>query len=65
MLTQTVKKLPAMQETGVQYMGQEKPMEKGMATHSTKYSCLEKFMDRGTWRATIPKIANSWTQLGD
>ena len=29
-----VKNLPAMQETQVQYRGQEDPLEKGMATHS-------------------------------
>ena len=28
-----VKNLPAMQETRVQSMGQEDPLEKGMATH--------------------------------
>ena len=27
--------LPAMQETGVQSLGQEDPLEKGMATHSS------------------------------
>ena len=30
-----VKNLPAMQETGVQSLGQEDPLEKGMATHSS------------------------------
>ena len=30
----TVKNLPAMQETWVQSLGQEDPLEKGMATHS-------------------------------
>ena len=29
-----VKDLPAMQETQVQSLGQEDPLEKGMATHS-------------------------------
>ena len=29
-----VKKLPAMQETQVQFLGQEDPLEKEMATHS-------------------------------
>ena len=32
---QTVKNLPAMQETGVQFLGQEDPLEKGMETHSS------------------------------
>ena len=31
---QTVKRLPAMQETWVQSLGQEDPLEKEMATHS-------------------------------
>ena len=29
-----VKNLPAVQETGVQSLGQEDPLEKGMATYS-------------------------------
>ena len=32
---QTVKSLPAMQETWVQSLGQEDPLEKGKATHSS------------------------------
>ena len=31
----TVKILPAMQETQVQFLGQEDTLEKGMATHSS------------------------------
>ena len=34
LVAQTVKDLPAMQETWVQSLGQEDPLEKGMATHS-------------------------------
>ena len=34
-MAQTVKHLPAMQETGVQSLGQEDPLEKEMATHSS------------------------------
>ena len=34
-MAQTVKNLPAMQETQVQFLGQEDPLEKGMATHSS------------------------------
>ena len=34
-LAQTVKRLPAMRETQVQSLGQEDPLEKGMATHSS------------------------------
>ena len=35
LVVQTVKNLPAMQETWVQSLGQEDPLEKGMATHSS------------------------------
>ena len=55
-MAQIVKNLPAMQEILVQLLGQEDPLEKGMATHSSilawtriQYSCP---MDRGAWRAT-------------
>ena len=34
-VAQMVKNLPAMQETQVQSVGQEDPLEKGMATHSS------------------------------
>ena len=32
---QVVKNPPAMQETQVHFLGQEDPLEKGMATHSS------------------------------
>ena len=35
LIAQLVKNLPAMQETQVQFLGQEDPLEKGMATHSS------------------------------
>ena len=34
-VTQMVKKLPEMQETWIQSLGREDPLEKGMATHSS------------------------------
>ena len=34
-LAQMVKNLPAMQDTRVQSLGREDPLEKGMATHSS------------------------------
>ena len=34
-MAQTVKHLPAMQETQVRSLDQEDPLEKGMATHSS------------------------------
>ena len=34
-MVQIVKNLPAVQETRVQSLGQEDPLEKGMVTHSS------------------------------
>ena len=34
-MAQTVKSLPALWETQVRSLGQEDPLEKGMATHSS------------------------------
>ena len=34
-MTQMVNNLAAMQETRIQTLGQENPLEKGMATHSS------------------------------
>ena len=35
LLAQMVKSLPAMQETWIQSLGHEDPLEKGMVTHSS------------------------------
>ena len=35
MVAQTVKRLPAMQETQVQFLGREDPLEKDMVIHSS------------------------------
>ena len=64
LVAQMVKNLPAMQETWVRSLGQEDPLEKRMATHSS-YSCLENSMDTGAWQATDCGVAKSWTQLSD
>ena len=60
LVAQTVKNLPVMQETWVQSLGWEDPLEKGMANHS---STLENSMDRGAWQATVHGVAKSWTRL--
>ena len=49
-MAQTVKNLPTMQETQVQSLGWEDPLEKGMATHSSTLAC-----NRGAWWATVTK----------
>ena len=35
LVTQSVKNLPAIQETWVQFLGREHSLEEGMATHSS------------------------------
>ena len=59
LVAQTVKNLPAMQETQVQPLGWEDPLEKGMAP--LQYSCLEN--SRGAWWATQHGIAKREMQI--
>ena len=33
--------------------------------YSFRYSCLENYVDRGAWRATLHGVAKSRTQLSD
>ena len=33
--------------------------------YSIQYSCLENFMDRGSWQATVHRVAKNWTPLSD
>ena len=67
-----VKKLPAMQETRVQSLGWEDPLEKGKATHSR--FCLENSMDRpwGHKESDVLEqlyyqvpLSNWWPSLGE
>ena len=55
-----VKNLLAVQETWVPYLGQEDPLEEGMATHSSILAWRIP-MDRGTWWATDPGVPKSQT----
>ena len=64
LVAQMVKNPPAMQETRVQSLGQEDPLEKGMAT-PLQHSCLENPMDRGAWWATVNGVAKSRTRLSN
>ena len=61
-MAQTVKNLPALQETRVQSLGQEDPLEKGMATHSSVLTWRMLWtMDRGAWRVIVHEVTESWT----
>ena len=57
LVAQTVKNLPAMQETWVLPLGQEDPLEKEMATYPFQLSCLGNPMDGGAWWVTIHEVA--------
>ena len=50
------------QETRVRALGQENPLEKGMATHSSILA-WENDMGREAWRATVHGVAKSQTRL--
>ena len=47
LVAQTVKNLPAMQETQAEPLGQEDSLEEGMAGYPVQYSCLENSTDKG------------------
>ena len=63
-MAQTVKNLPAVQETWVQSLGWEDPLEESMATHSSILAWRIP-MDRGAWWATVHGVAKSWTRLSN
>ena len=50
------------QETWVQPLGQEEPLEEDYGNPLQK-SCLENSMERGAWQAIIHRVAKSWTWL--
>ena len=50
-------------DTGL-ILGSGRPPEEGNS-NSLQYSCLEKFMERGAWRAIVHRVAKSWTRLSD
>ena len=55
LVAQTVKRLPTMQETWIQSLGQEDPLEKEW--QPTSVSLPGKTMDRGAWQATVHRVA--------
>ena len=62
LVAQKVKHPPAMQETWVRSLGQEDPLEEGMATHSSILAWRIP-MDRGAWQATVHSVSKSGTRL--
>ena len=58
LVAQTVKKPPVMQETWVQSLVWEDPLEEGMATHSWRIP-----RERGAWWAIVHGVRKSRTKL--
>ena len=58
LVAQLVKNLPAVQETWVQSLGWEGPLEEDMATHFSILAWRIP-MDRGAWRATVHGVTES------
>ena len=59
-VAQTVKNLPAMQETQVQFLGSGRSPGEGNG-NPLQYSHLENSMDRGAWQATVHGVRKSQT----
>ena len=64
LVAQTVKNLPAMQETQVQFLGWEDPPGEGNG-NPLQDSCLEISMDRAACQSTVHGVTKSRTQLND
>ena len=63
LVAQTVKNPPAMQETKVQSLGWEEPLE--MNGNPLQYSCPENLMDRGPWWTVVHEVTKSRPRLND
>ena len=63
LVAQMVENLPTVQETQVQFLGWEDPLEEGVAVHSGILAWRIS-MDRGTWWVTVMG-SQSQTQLSD
>ena len=50
-MTQMVRNLPGKQETKVRSLGQKDPLDREW--QPLQHSCLETFMERGAWQATL------------
>ena len=57
LVAQMVKNLLAVQETQAQSLGQEDPLEKGIATHSSIFAWRIPW----TWKATVQRVTKTWS----
>ena len=61
-VAQMVMNLSTMQETWVQSLGWEDPLEEGMTTHSSILAWRIP-TDKGAWQAIVHRVIKSWTRL--
>ena len=59
-----VKNLPAKQETWFRFLGQEEPLEKEMATHSSILAWETSWIEKPGELQSMG-VTKSWTQLSD
>ena len=57
-----VKNRPAKQDTQGPFLWLGRSLGEGNG-NPLQYSCLENPIDRGSWRATVHEVTNSWTGL--
>ena len=60
-----VKRLPTMWETWVRSLGQEDPLEKEMATHSSIPAWKIPWMEEPGRLQSVRGVTKSWTLLSD
>ena len=60
LVAQRIKRLPAMQETQVRFLGWEDPLEKEMATHASILAWRIPWTEEPEW-ATVHGVAKSRT----
>ena len=65
MVAQTVKHLSTMWETQVQSLGQEDPLEKEMAIHSSTIAWKIPWIEEPGRLQVVHGVAKSWTRLSD
>ena len=58
-MTQMVRNLPAMQETWFPSLGQEDPMEKGMASHSSILAWKIPWTEEPGWLQSIVPVRHN------
>ena len=64
-MAKKVKNLPEMQEAWVQSLGQEDPLEKEMATHSSILAWETPWTEEPGGVTKSHRVTKNWTRLSD